>query len=500
MAYREMEEGDGKVRFVDRAPPIGESVVGLDAYNVIPLTTTYQIDGFDDLEYARKHSGMHKFVKFFFLLAFPVISWLYAWAKTRLIPRGSIGITINNGTPEFLPPGWHFLGSIFRSWVDVVPINSGKPIVNLTKGIVTIRDGTLGYAQDRGNWVLLGPGLHQWESDTFLFKDTFAIASKDVVQIGPFTLVTVPPGDVAITENNGSLVTLDKHDNGGRYHFLTHSKWLFRGTLSIQAQNDYISASELLTADRVEVHLESTVSWKIINPHAAALTGGHTMRQIQEIVHRGARATLSNMIACRNISDKAVGRMAVHPVADDPPLEYKGGAETNQQASESQLHECNLSLNRIGVEVSYIAIVQMKIVHEDTRREIAKIAAIPAKTKEMTAIAQAAADNEVTAATGKARASTALAVAEAENAFITAQGQARATIERAKAQAQAMAMLAEAQKMAGEHLGPVNSTAATLAQIEATGKALSLGKNTVFFVPPGGTQGLMMNSNVVKLE
>jgi regulator of protease activity HflC (stomatin/prohibitin superfamily) len=91
-------------------------------------------------------------------------------------------------------------------------------------------------------------------------------------------------------------------------------------------------------------------------------------------------------------------------------------------------------------------------------------------------------------------------VAEAENAFITAQGQARATIERAKAQAQAMAMLAEAQKMAGEHLGPVNSTAATLAQIEATGKALSLGKNTVFFVPPGGTQGLMMNSNVVKLE
>jgi regulator of protease activity HflC (stomatin/prohibitin superfamily) len=288
-----------------------------------------------------------------------------------------------------------------------------------------------------------------------------------VLKIGAFTLVTVPPGEVAITENNGVLLILEENgETKQRTHFLNHAKWQFKGFLSTQVQIDNLNTSNLLTADRVEVSLDSTISWRLIDPHLAAARGGHNMDSIRELVHRAARATLSNMIALRNISDKAVGQMAEAQEA------HKDDDE-EQHASRHQLERCNVDLRKVGAELTQIAIVQMKILHEDTRKEIAKIAAIPAKTKEMRDVASANADN----------------------AMIAATGQARAIIEVAKANAESISLIADAQKKAGEMLGTANSTAAILAQIEATGKALSSSKSSVFFVPNGNIQGLMANQN-----
>jgi regulator of protease activity HflC (stomatin/prohibitin superfamily) len=172
----------------------------------------------------------------------------------------------------------------------------------------------------------------------------------------------------------------------------------------------------------------------------------------------------------RNISDKAVGQMAQHQNHEDDDEE--------QHASRHQLERCNVDLRKVGAELTQIAIVQMKILHEDTRKEIAKIAAIPAKTKEMRDVASANADN----------------------AMIAATGQAQAIIAVARANAESISLIADAQKKAGEMLGDKNSTAAILAQIEATGKALGSSKSSVFFVPPGNIQGLMANQNFLNSQ
>lgn len=68
--------------------------------------------------------------------------------------------------------------------VEIVNVNSEKPIINLTKGIVTVPDGSVGIAQDRGQYVLLGPGMHQWDSPTFKWDKLKVLSNEQVLQ-GP---------------------------------------------------------------------------------------------------------------------------------------------------------------------------------------------------------------------------------------------------------------------------------------------------------------------------
>jgi len=464
-------------RFVD----VKHAAIGYAAYNVLPLTTDFELENPALLEYRDGHSGAHKFMKGTSLVLLPVVSWLYAFFRTSNVPSGHIGVSLNNGRPEFLAQGWHFLGSPLRFLEKIVPLNSETPIINLTKGIITVRDGHDGLAQDKGKYVLLGPGMHQWESDTFSWISSIDLSTGNVIRLGPFTPVTVPPGEVAVTENNGSLIILDvNRETEQRTHFLNHAKWQFKGMLSKQVQIDSLVSSNLLTADRVEVNLDSTISWHIVDPHASALTGGHTMEQIREVVHRAARAGLSDMIAERNISDKTMGRMADRTAHQGVPAAYVQPPEqgNSQHATLHQLEILNEGLKKIGVELTQIAIVQLSIHHEDTRREIAKIAAIPAKTKEMREVAEASAENRV----------------------VAAKGEAAAVIAIAEANARSVILVAEAQKNAGAMLGAVDTTASTLAQIDATGKALSQSKSTVFFIPPGQTRSIMSNQSLVKLD
>jgi len=468
-----MDEESGlllKTRLPDKNSKIGHA-----AYEVLPLCEQYRIDDPNNIAYCRLHSDGHKWGKgFLTLLTFPV-SWIWLAARTYLIPAGHIGISQNNGQPEFMPPGWHFVASVFRSVHAVELINSEKPIVNLSQGIVTVPDGKIGIARDQGKFVLLGPGMHQWDSPTFEWHKMLELSEEQIIRLGPYTLVTVPPGEVAITEDNGELKILSQNgQTGKRTHFLNHSKWLYKGMLSTQVQIDTLPSSNLLSADRVEVNLDSTVSWHIVDAQRVGLAGGHTMKQLRETVHRAARACLSNMIAHRKISDQAmahsVDKQAV--VAGAYDTEKRANVESedqSQRASQQQLYDCNSSLERIGVEVTQLAIVRMTIHHEDIRQKINDVAAIPAMTQKIREMARATADSLV----------------------MEAEGKAKAKMLEADANANSIRRIAEAQQDAGRMLGEGNSTASRLAQIAATGEALRH-SSTVYFTQPGQTQNLLL--------
>jgi len=467
-----MDEESGlllKSRPVDNGGKIGHA-----AYEVLPLCEQYRINHPNDIAYCRLHSEGHKWGKGFLTLLTLPLSWIWLIARIILIPSGHIGISRNNGKPEFMPPGWHFVGSVFRSVQSVKPINSDQPIINLSQGLVTVPDGKIGIARDQGKFVLLGPGMHQWDTPTFEWHAMFELSNEMIIRLGPYTLVTVPPGEVAITEDNGELKILSQNaQTGKRSHFLNHSKWMYMGMLSTQVQIDGLPSSNLLSADRVEVNLDSTVSWHIVDAVKVGLSGGHTMKHLREIVHRAARACLSNMIAHRKISDQAmahsVDKHSALSAAYDASKAHVESEDQSQRASQQQLLDCNNSLERIGVEVTQLAIVKMTIHHEDIRQKINDVAAIPAMTQKIREMARANADS---------------AVMEAE-------GKAKARMLEAEASANSIRRIAEAQQDAGRMLGEGNSTASRLAQIAATGEALK-NSSTVYFTQAGQTPNLML--------
>jgi len=428
-------------------------------YRVLPLVTDYLSDP-SDLDFVSPNGFWTKFGKFILVLCTFPVSLLYLLARVYIIPDGCVGLSHNAGRREFLAPGWHFLASPLRSLVSIVNLNETTSTNFYPRGFCLVLDGSVMLARRNGQYILLGPGFHVWNDPMFDCVGYAKVAGENVVTLGPYCLITVPPGEIAITENNGMLVMLSLNETTGqRCHFLDHANWKCRGMLSTQRQIDSVTVT-VTTADRVEVAVAATTAWGITDANRAALRGGHDMQRLREVVHRSAQGVLANMISVRKISDSAVGAV----VMDDGTI-----------ANPAQLKHCNAELELIGAEISEIAIVQMHIVNEATRLEIAKIAAIPAKTKELRDVAEAQATSDVTIAKGRAQAMLEMATAEAES------------IKR----------LAKARQEAGELLGSAESTAATLACIEATGKALGEAKSSVFFVPPGDMRSLMANQNVL---
>jgi len=83
--------------------------------------------------------------------------------------------------------------------------------------------------------------MHQWKSDTLQFIELVDLANHVIGaaqdgggQLGPYTLLTVDEGYVAVTQNNGKQVILE----GGRTHMLTHRNWKFQKFMSQKIQTD----------------------------------------------------------------------------------------------------------------------------------------------------------------------------------------------------------------------------------------------------------------------
>ena len=59
--------------------------------------------------------------------------------------------------------------------------------------ILKVPQGQIGLAIDRGQPVLLPPGLHQWDSQTLKYEKGIDLC-QHVIELGPYTLLTVDEG------------------------------------------------------------------------------------------------------------------------------------------------------------------------------------------------------------------------------------------------------------------------------------------------------------------
>merc|ERR1719473_696405 len=147
------------------------------------------------------------------------------------------------------------------------------PIIHGDRTIVVVEQGFIGFALDKGQPVLLPPGLHQWKSATMEFIRCYDL-NNNVIRMGPLTLVTVDEGYAAVTEDNGKQKILD----GGETYLLNHRNWKFKKFVSCKIQTNVMQQIRATSADNVLMSVNATVIWRITDVHVAAKNAAETIK------------------------------------------------------------------------------------------------------------------------------------------------------------------------------------------------------------------------------
>jgi regulator of protease activity HflC (stomatin/prohibitin superfamily) len=94
----------------------------------------------------------------------------------------------------------------------------------------------------------------------------YKLDDQPVLQIGPYTVLTVDEGYAAMTINNGKHIILD----GGQMHLLTHQKWKFHSFVNMKIQSDEMMELHVNSADNVTLNVDTMVFWKVTDIKSAA--------------------------------------------------------------------------------------------------------------------------------------------------------------------------------------------------------------------------------------
>eukprot|EP00927_Polykrikos_kofoidii_P037075 TRINITY_DN3124_c0_g1_i1.p1 TRINITY_DN3124_c0_g1~~TRINITY_DN3124_c0_g1_i1.p1 ORF type:complete len:531 (+),score=77.71 TRINITY_DN3124_c0_g1_i1:69-1661(+) len=173
-------------------------------------------------------------------------------------------------------PGVHAILSPFIS-VEGRDIPLTNPsIIHGTKAIVLVEQGFIGLAMDRGQPLLLPPGMHQWDSATLEFVQIIDLATS-LIKLGPYTLVTVDEGYSAVTQDNGKQQILE----GGKAYMLTHRNWKFEKFITQKLQTNDVGPITVTSGDNVPLETTATVNWRIEDVALAARMAANTMQHTQ---------------------------------------------------------------------------------------------------------------------------------------------------------------------------------------------------------------------------
>lgn len=155
-----------------------------------------------------------------------MLNWLFSLAACHSITRSitrrfaplARRFSQNDGRGgfHFHGTGNHLILDPFYSYgkAESYGVNT---IVHGDRSLLVIKQGKIGLALNKGQPILLPPGLHQWKDPVLVYQKSFDL-NNNVIRLGPLTLVTVDEGYCAVTEDNGRQVILD----GGDTYLLTH--------------------------------------------------------------------------------------------------------------------------------------------------------------------------------------------------------------------------------------------------------------------------------------
>lgn len=468
------------------------------------LTKNYRVSSENDLVLVPPNSTRAKNT-FMGALLCP----LCCFYKGFEVPNGSISPGYDGrGEYFFFGPGVHqLIDPYFVVSRKIIAITE-PIIVNGDRTIVTVGQGYVGYCLERGQPILLPPGMHQWQSATLKFKHLIDL-NEPVIEVGPWTLLTIDQGYMAVTQDNGTQIILD----GGSVYLLTHRNWKFEKFVSTKIQTDELKRIEAASADNVIMLVDATVLWRIADVETAvrmsaetmSSTGAKTSQTILKLrndVLKQAEASLAFFVGTINFSDSmaaaAVNQRSKEGVTAYPVMATdQDTANANANTTSAPLANTAVDFNLYNNEKLDDAVSHANEITRTYGVEIISIniiSAIPGDKKlqaSLAAGAVAAAEAQMmeTTAQGKSRAMQIEAKARAKQTMILAKADADAEILRAEGATQAADLLS------------TNPVSVDLARIDRTGQALSGGGNNSTFFFGASAQdvhSLLANSSIIK--
>eukprot|EP00978_Attheya_sp_CCMP212_P024630 scaffold77701_cov49-Attheya_sp.AAC.6 len=433
-----------------------------------------------------------------------------------IVPPGHACCFIDNDNNYlFAKPGIHNVRDPFLKQIGY-PISLQQDYIEHgSRTVVTIPQGKLGYAVNMGQPVLLPPGLHSWTSETLRYVGTFGL-DEHVIEVGPYTILTVDEGYAAITQNNGLQVVLD----GGQTHLLTHQKWRFEKFITKKIQTDDLERIRAASADNVIMLVNSTVVWRIKDVRVAATMAAETMSnsstgvvsaditKLRRDVLKQAIASLAGFIGSVNYSDsfhvaaaaqRNMETAKVVAIDGEPQPAVERGNGTHgtdnpmfdaEGMSDAVAH-ANQITNKFGVEIVCINIISANPVDDHLTASLAT-----------GAVASAEALQAETQARGMAKAMKIQADAAAIKRQIDAASEAQATLVKARAEAEAETVRAQGSKAAeilraegsktAAELLETSKVAVTLETIKASASAIRKSDKFFFGQDPSYMSHLIM--------
>jgi len=409
--------------------------------------------------------------------------------------------THQNGQYLFFGEGVHVYPSPYVSVENRDVRLTDGAITHGTKAIVTVTQGFVGLAMDRGQPVLLPPGLHQWDSPTIEFMELIDLASS-IIRLGPYTLITVDEGYAAVTQDNGEQKILE----GGRAYMLTHRNWKFEKFMTKKLQTNDVGPMKVTTGDNVPLEAIATVNWLIEDAKLAARMAANTMAdnssrvpnqtatgefdisKLRQDVLRQVSAALASFIGSVSYTAHGHETAAARKEGDrkrEAGLEMDAGegrrALFDPERLAGSVDIANNICSRYGVKILSINLISASPSDRGLLDALSQ-----------GAVASVAAEQTETAARGDAQATLLKAKAEAEAARIRAEGEARAEELRAEGSLKA------AQRLESSEV------AVALAKMKTAGACLKDGKANSFFFGlqgagdiPSGMLGTAALANVV---
>ena len=380
-----------------------------------------------------------------------------------LVPAGHVRLLRDqDGGYMFAGPGMHNLRSMFiKAEGKEVPIEG--EIRHGDGTIVIVEQGFVGLAMDKGQPILLPPGLHQWKSDTMKFERAVPLIDH-VIKFGPYTLLTVDEGYAAVTQDNGRMRILE----GGHAHLLTHKNWKFEKFLTLKIQTDDLEKIQATSADNIIMRVTSTVNWRITNVEVAATMAAETMARsgvdgavsgdiskLRNDVLKQAIASLAAFIGTVNYSDSFTHAAARETAEQD--LQSGDNPLFDLRRMDSAVAHANKVTQTYGVTIMSINVISADPVDTDLTAALAS-----------GAVASAQALQAETAARGNAKALRIEAEARNETELLSARADAEAMETRARGQQKAAELL------------QTSDVAVQLALIDRSSAALS-GRDKFFF-------------------
>merc|ERR1719379_1272287 len=322
--------------------------------------------------------------------------------------------------------------------------------------IVIVEQGFLGYAQDNGQPVLLPPGIHVWTSESLFFVRPVAL-DDHIVNLGPMTVVTVDEGYAAVTQNNGKQCVLP----GGHTHLLKHMNHKFEKFMTLKIQTDELEKIKATSADNINMMVDSTVNWRIVDVEVAATMAAETMAtsgkagdisaditKLRRDVLKQSLASLAAFIGSVNYSEsfhmsaaaQAAGRdntpVAAATLVEETPATVGAFADNplyNLEKMGSAVEHANSVTRSYGIEIMSINIISAAPVDDALTKSLAS-----------GAVASAEALMAETTARGQSRAVTIAAEADAAALRIRAEADAEAEKLRAEGRAEGLKAVSDA--------------------------------------------------------